>query len=81
MKTGADGSASLGSVRPGSFVISVVGESLPRRAYMPELGTVTVTGGEKAEVRIAIPMRQISFTQFGDTADACSDQIAPCGDD
>ena len=81
IKTGADGSASLGSVRPGSFVISVVGESLPRRALMPELDTVTVTGGEKAEVRIAIPMRQIAFTQFGDTADACPDPAVPCGDD
>jgi hypothetical protein len=81
METGADGSASLLSVRPGSFVISVVEESLPRRALMPELGTAIVTGGEKAEVRIAIPMRQISFTRFGDAAEACSDTAVPCDDD
>ena len=80
LKTGADGSVSLGAVRPGSFVISVVGESLPRRALMPELKTVAIRGGEDADVRIAIPMRQISFSQFGD-ATACATGTVSCDDD
>jgi hypothetical protein len=82
LETGADGSVSLGAVRPGSFVISVVGESLPRRAFMPDLQTVLIKGGEGADVRLAIPMRQISFSQFGDTG-ACTadDQTVLCDDD
>ena len=80
LETGADGSVSLGAVRPGSFVISVVGESLPRRALMPELKTVAIRGGEDADVRIAIPMRQISFSQFGD-ATACPTGTVSCDDD
>jgi hypothetical protein len=81
LETGSDGSAALGSVRPGSFVISVVGESLPRRAMMPELGTVSVAGGEKVEVRIPIPMRQISFSQFGEISSACTAGTLTCDDD
>ena len=80
LETGADGSVSLGAVRPGSFVISVVGESLPRRALMPEFKTVAIRGGEDADVRIAIPMRQISFSQFGD-ATACPTGTVSCDDD
>lgn len=80
LKTGADGSVSLGAVRPGSFVISVVGESLPRRAFMPELTSVEIEGGEDADVRIAIPMRQINFTQFGDVT-ACATGTVSCDDD
>jgi hypothetical protein len=80
LETGADGSVALGAVRPGSFVISVVGESLPRRALMPEMKSIAIRGGEDAEVRIAIPMRQISFSQFGD-ATACGTGTVSCDDD
>jgi hypothetical protein len=80
LETGADGSVSLGAVRPGSFVISVVGETLPRRSLMPELKAVAIRGGEDADVRIAIPMRQISFTQFGN-ATACATGTVSCDDE
>ena len=42
LETGSDCSVALGAVRPGSFVISVVGESLPRRALMPEMKSIAI---------------------------------------
>jgi hypothetical protein len=81
LTTGADGSVSLGSVRPGSFVVSVVRASLPHRALMPDLLAVPVIGGEQADVRIPIPMRQISFSQFGDSGIPCEGKSAVCDDD
>jgi hypothetical protein len=81
LETGADGLVSLGAVRPGSFVISVVGESLPRRALMPELKSIAIRGGEDAEVRIAVPMRQINFSQFGDVSGTCDPAAGSCDDD
>jgi len=45
---------------------------------MPEMKSIAIRGGEDAQVRIAIPMRQISFSQFGDT---CDPATGSCDDD
>jgi hypothetical protein len=79
--TSADGTASLSSVRPGSFVVSVVEQSIPRRGFLPELQAVTVSGGERVTVLIAIPMRQIRFTRFGDAEPVCDARDDVCDDD
>jgi hypothetical protein len=56
---------------------------IPRNPqHRPELRTILIKGGEDADVRIAIPMRQISFSQFGDTGTCLAgDQTVPCDDD
>ncbi len=80
LTTGVDGSVVLGAVRPGSFVVSIVAESLPRRALLPEFLTIDVRGGEEAQAEIAIPIRQISFSQFGEGATVCASGSV-CDDD
>jgi len=64
--TGPDGKVSLSSLAPGTYVIQVDAQSLPSRALPVEVQAVEIRGGEAAEVRIAIPIRQINFSQFGD---------------
>jgi hypothetical protein len=81
LTTGPEGSVSLSSLAPGTYVIEVDRQTLPSRALPASVESVEVRGGQAAEVQIAIPMRQISFTQFGDVARDCSDQPAPCDDD
>lgn len=81
LKTGADGSVSLSSLAPGTYMIQVEGESLPSRALPVELLSAEVWGGEATEVRIPVPMRQINFTQFGDGVDTCDQKSEVCDDD
>lgn len=80
MQTGPDGAVFLSSVPPGTYLIRVDGQSLPSRALPPEIRSVEVRGGEMTEVRVPIPMRQISFTQFGE-AGPCGGTAAVCDDD
>jgi hypothetical protein len=81
LKTGADGSVSLSSLAPGTYVIQVEGESLPSRALSVELLSAEVWGGEATDVRIPVPMRQINFTQFGGGVDTCDQKSEVCDDD
>lgn len=81
LRTGPDGSVSLSSLAPGNYLIRIDAESLPSRALPPDVRSVDVRGGETTDVQIAIPLRQISFSQFGDPADACTKAASPCDDD
>lgn len=67
--TGPDGMVSLSSLAPGTYVIRVDAQTLPSRGLPVELQAVVVRGGETTDVQIAIPLRQISFSQFGDDDD------------
>jgi hypothetical protein len=80
LRTGPDGSVSLSSLAPGNYLVRIDAESLPSRALSPDVRSVEVRGGETTDARIAIPLRQISFSQFGDPADACTDAATPCDD-
>lgn len=59
--TGADGAAELGAIRPGSYVVSVDPQSLPRRAAAPGLVSMHLSAGEAGEVLLAIPGRTIAL--------------------
>ena len=80
LETGPDGVASLSSIAPGTYVIRVDGETLPSRALSAPVHSVDVRGGEAARAGIPIPMRQISFSQFGDGGQTC-DAATVCDDD
>lgn len=80
LRTGPDGSVSLSSLAPGTYVIHVDSESLPSRALPAQVRSVDVRGGEGAEVRIPIPLRQVSFSQFGDVNECAAGSVA-CDDD
>lgn len=59
LRTGDDGGISLDAVRPGGYVVRVNGESLPRRAAVPELLSFTLAAGEAARYELAIPARPV----------------------
>lgn len=80
LTSGPDGSVSLSSIPPGTYVIRVDPETLPSRALRTDLHSVEVRGGDTARIQIAIPMRQVRFTQFGDPGDSCEDRTAVCDD-
>ena len=81
LKTSADGSVSLSSLAPGTYVIRVDAETLPSRALPAGIQTAEVKGGETTAVRVAIPMRQINFNRFGEAAGPCDDPQGYCNDD
>jgi len=81
IKTGADGSVSLSSLAPGTYVIRVESESLPSRALQVEIQSAEVRGGEATEVYIPVPMRQVNFSQFGDVTAPCGTGTVSCDDD
>jgi hypothetical protein len=81
IKTGADGSVSLSSLAPGTYVIRVESESLPSRALQVEIRSAEVRGGEATELHIPVPMRKINFSQFGDASETCGTGTVSCDDD
>ncbi|NNK48727.1 MAG: hypothetical protein HKP01_07625, partial [Gemmatimonadetes bacterium] len=81
LETGVDGSVSLSSLAPGTYQIQVETESLPSRALPVEIRSAQVRGGEATDMHVPIPMRQISFSQFGDPGITCAGKSAVCDDD
>lgn len=59
LRTGADGAVELSAVRPGGYVVGVGSASLPRRAMVPELASITLRAGEAGVVELAIPARPV----------------------
>jgi hypothetical protein len=81
LQTGPDGVVSLSSLSPGMYVIRVDSQTLPQRALPAEIQSVEIRGGETTEVHVPIPMRQISFSQFGEISSACTAGTLTCDDD
>jgi hypothetical protein len=65
---GPDGGISLASIRPGTWTLRVVPESLSGRLVAPGPLTLNVLGGEVIEVRIPVGRREVRFrsTATGD---------------
>lgn len=79
LRTGQDGSVSLSSVPPGTYVIRVDPESLPSRALPADLHSTAVRGGETVRLQIPVPMRQVNFSRFGG-GEACTPATPACDD-
>lgn len=66
---GPDGGVALSSIRPGSWTIRVVPESVSGRLAAPAPLTLSVLGGEDLDVRIPVSRREVRFHDAATGAD------------